>query len=161
MHEGDYNQLAAQCEGHLLLDKQTIHLTGQTPIEICDLLSKDRQLIHVKRHLGSSDLSHLFAQGLVSAEVLQTSIECRTRARERIADLSGASPDYAFFSNDALHTGDFEIVYAIIERWRSRSFSQALPFFSKVNLREASQQLTSRGFNVGVKQIDADATSAN
>ena len=39
-------------------------------IEICDLLGPDDELIHVKKASGSAPLSHLFAQGLVSAQAL-------------------------------------------------------------------------------------------
>ena len=47
-------------------------------------LKGSRQLIHVKPHLGSSDLSHLFAQGRVSAELLHSNTEFRKMARPAI-----------------------------------------------------------------------------
>jgi uncharacterized protein (TIGR04141 family) len=40
-------------------------------LEICDLLGPDNELIHVKRAKGSAPLSHLFSQGLVSAQTLR------------------------------------------------------------------------------------------
>ncbi|GAA2028318.1 hypothetical protein GCM10009740_17340 [Terrabacter terrae] len=66
--EDAYNKSAAKASDLLLLDKQNvITVPGKTTaIEVCDLLSSDRHLIHVKRHLSSSTLSHLFAQGIVS-----------------------------------------------------------------------------------------------
>ena len=155
MVEADYNRSAAASAGHLLLDRQTIRLNGQSPVEICDLLSKQRHLIHVKRHLGSSDLSHLFAQGLVSAESLQMSIDFRLKAQEKVNTLCAGSAEFDFFGSGAMQTSDFEIVYAIVEQWRGRSMSAALPFFSKVNLREVNQLLVSRGFHVSMKQVEA------
>ena len=160
MVEADYNRLAADAAGHLLLDRQTIRLTGQSPVEICDLLSKQRHLIHVKRHLGSSDLSHLFAQGFVSAESLQMSTDFRSKAQEKINAVSGGNAEFDFFENAAVQTSEFEIVYAIVERWNGRSMSAALPFFSKVNLREVNQLLTSRGFRVSMKQVEAKLANA-
>lgn len=153
--EGDYNETAATlCDDFLLLDKQTVRIPGRTTaIEICDLLSASKQLIHVKRHLGSSDLSHLFAQGVVSAELLQTSVEFRTAAAARIAEVAGTRTDFDFVSQDSIRTADFEVVYAIAAPWKDRALSAALPFFSKVNLREAVRNLTSRGFRVAAQRI--------
>lgn len=126
-----------------------------TPIEICDLLSKDRQLIHVKRHVGSSDLSHLFAQGLVSAELLQMNLEFRREAHAKVATVAHGRPGFDFLAGARFVPSDYEVVYAIIERWQGCRCAEALPFFSKVNLREVATNLRSRGFRVGLNQIQA------
>jgi len=67
MREDAYNaHVASVSAGCLLLDKRLITVsTKTTPVELCDLLTADRRLVHVKRHLGSRDLSHLFSQGAV------------------------------------------------------------------------------------------------
>lgn len=155
--EGVYNENASvQSSDLLLLDRKTVRLAGRTtPIEICDLLSKSKDLIHVKRHLGSSDLSHLFAQGLVSAELLQSSIEFRTAVRQKILEASGGSNGFNFLTDASITTSDFRVVFAIAARWKGRRLADALPFFSKVNLREVTTNLTSRGFNVALQQISA------
>jgi uncharacterized protein (TIGR04141 family) len=156
--EERYNQEASVASDDLLLlDRKTVRVTDRaTAVEICDLLSKNKQLIHVKRHLGSSDLSHLFAQGVVSAELLQSSVEFRRVAADRIAEAASGRAGFDFVSEGSITTSDFEIVYAIAARWNGRTFTDALPFFSKVNLREAATNLTSRGFNVAVQQIRAE-----
>jgi uncharacterized protein (TIGR04141 family) len=155
--EGDYNEIAAaSCNELLLLDQKTISVKGRTtPIEICDLLSSSCQLIHVKRHLASSTLSHLFAQGFVSAELLHMDPEFRRTARLKIAEVSDGSPDFNLLEDSHLIPSDFQVVYAIIERWGSRTLVQALPFFSKVNLRAAVTNLQAQGFRVGLKQVQA------
>jgi uncharacterized protein (TIGR04141 family) len=154
-HEGPYNIRAASVDPELLLlDKKTVKInTKTTLIEICDLLTSKRQLIHVKRHLGSSDLSHLFAQGVVSACLLQESPEFRKKAIDKIAAVSNHSTKFGFLNPDSFTTSDFEVVYAIAESWNSRTFEQGLPFFSKINLREAVQNLHGRGFSVSLHQI--------
>ena len=81
--EDIYNQNAAESRGHLLLDRKTVQLPGSTAVEVCDLLSSDGKLIHVKRNSGSSDLSHLFSQGVVSATALQDDPDFRALARRR------------------------------------------------------------------------------
>jgi uncharacterized protein (TIGR04141 family) len=155
--EGDYNEGAARgSEQLVLLDKKTVRVEGRTtPIEVCDLLTSGRQFIHVKRHLGSSDLSHLFAQGLVSAELLQSSVPFRKAARAKIAEAAQGRDGFDFVSEAGITTNDIEVVYAIAERWKGRTPVDALPFFSKVNLRETAQNLSSRGFRVGLFQIQA------
>lgn len=154
-HERPYNIRASADPELLLLDRNTVKInTKTTPIEICDLLTSKRQLIHVKRHLGSSDLSHLFAQGVVSACLLQESPEFRKKAIEKIAAVSDQSAKFGFISPDSFKTSDFEVVYAIAEKWKSRTFEQGLPFFSKINLREAVQDLHGRGFSFSLHQIE-------
>ncbi len=155
MTEGDYNcNAAAVSSDLLLLDRKTVRISSKTtPIEICDLLSTRRQLIHVKRHLGSSDLSHLFAQGLVSADLLQMDEEFRLQAEAKIREVAKGRGGFDFFDGKAIDPSEFEVVYAIIERWRGRRCADALPFFSKINLREVERNLHSRGFKVRLNQI--------
>jgi uncharacterized protein (TIGR04141 family) len=57
---------------------------GPDKMEICDILTRDRGLIHVKQRGASSTLSHLFAQGLSSAERLLTDGEFRRQAHDLV-----------------------------------------------------------------------------
>ena len=175
--EGDYNEKTAKKDAALLLlDKRTVNVTGRTtPIEICDLLKIDQagqenkkcRLIHVKRKLNSSSLSHLFAQGSVSADLLWRSRDYRDKVLEKIEEEEGkkTSPTKASGSTD--YEGDFsepfkdvtnppktEVVYAIIADWKNRSLADALPFFSKVNLRRHINYLHLIGFNVSIAPIN-------
>jgi uncharacterized protein (TIGR04141 family) len=154
--EREYNEAAATADTRLLLlDRKTISTQASTtPVEICDLLSDKRQLIHVKRHLGARDLSHLFSQGFVSAELLQSDPAFRTMVKERIGELDSRGA-FQFFDSAALQTSDFEIIYAILANWRERSLASALPFFSKVNLRRTAEDLVSRGFRVSCLKVPA------
>jgi uncharacterized protein (TIGR04141 family) len=73
--EGPYNASVASDNGSFLLfDQRTVapstH-THATPIEVCDLLTKEKQLVHIKDGTDSSVLSHLFSQGSVSAITLK------------------------------------------------------------------------------------------
>ena len=52
---------------YCLMDRRNVY-QGGSPIEFCDIYSRDKQFIHVKKYNGSSVLSHLFFQGYVSAE---------------------------------------------------------------------------------------------
>jgi uncharacterized protein (TIGR04141 family) len=152
--EDAYNEFAAQQLGAVLLDKKTVITSAHTTaVEICDVLLADaRALVHVKRHLGSRDLSHLFSQGFVSAQLLQESPEFRSAANTRIAEVTGIESEY--FPQSAIRTSDHTVVYGIAASWRGRSLSEALPFFSRVNLRRTAADLINRGFRVTVERIE-------
>lgn len=70
--EGAYNDRVAGQKDWLLLDKKLIHLEGHDRVEICDLATEGRHFIAVKRMRDSATLSHLFAQGSVSATLLRS-----------------------------------------------------------------------------------------
>ena len=52
------------------MDKQNVRSGGRTAIEFCDMFGSCKTKIHVKKGATSSELSHLFQQGTVSAELL-------------------------------------------------------------------------------------------
>lgn len=57
------------------MDRQLISYGGgASRIEFCDVLSDSGQRIHVKQYSGSSVMSHLFNQGLVSASIEKTAL---------------------------------------------------------------------------------------
>ena len=78
--EKDYNDRVADGDPrYLRLDRRLVQSRPgrSSGIEICDLLGPDGELIHVKKASGSAPLSHLFAQGLVSAQALFQQAEVR------------------------------------------------------------------------------------
>lgn len=155
--EEAFNQAAAQAHGYVLLDgpKRAVSLPGRTtPVEVCDLLTPDRDLVHVKRHFTSSTLSHLFAQGAVSAELLHMNGEFRQRAHDRVVEFANELTGFDFFDAPTFTPSEFRVVYAIVAAWSGRLPSEALPFFSKVNLRNAIDNLISHGFEVGLRSVD-------
>ncbi|HXM35528.1 MAG TPA: DUF6119 family protein [Pyrinomonadaceae bacterium] len=70
--EGHYNERLATTnrEQYYLMDRNLTYSGG--PMEFCDIFSKSKELIHIKRYGGSATLSHLFYQGMASAEFFQT-----------------------------------------------------------------------------------------
>ncbi len=163
--EGDYNIDAANhSDTHLLLDKKTVRISSRTsPIEICDVLTADKQMVHVKRKLSSSSLSHLFSQGFVSSDLLVTSADYRKAcvkkideaANERKLGVASYRNQFNFIKTDSVNPSEIEVVYAIAVNWKGRSLEEALPFFSKVNLRRFSKDLRRMGYKVTHSRIDA------
>jgi uncharacterized protein (TIGR04141 family) len=103
--EGAYSKRVADTSnGHLeLMDQKLVGSSSlPTAIEFCDLLSSDRHLIHLKRYTGSSTLSHLFAQGVVSAKIFLNEADFRVELNakvspgNRLAD-PAAKPDPATY----------------------------------------------------------------
>src|SRR5690606_27808109 len=67
--ETGYNQRACgQSKDLALVDRKNImYGGGRSRFEVCDLYSRARHMIHVKRYGNSAPLSHLFAQGANAA----------------------------------------------------------------------------------------------
>jgi uncharacterized protein (TIGR04141 family) len=147
--EGDYNERAAILKSYHLLDKKLIKSrTTTSAIELCDLMTDDKQLIHVKHKKGgSSGLSHLFAQGYVAAEVTISDKEFRKKARIKLrsirSDLDSLIP------LNGISSSDYEVVYLVLGDDNS-TVKSALPFFSKINLVKAFENLTQKGFKVTI-----------
>jgi uncharacterized protein (TIGR04141 family) len=128
--EGDYNIRASRAIGALCLDKKLVIYGGaQSKIEICDILTKQRDFIHVKRTGGSNVLSHLFNQGVVSGQLL---LESPFRALCR----NKADRAYQAIFADDFSADKTKITYAIISK-AAEKLPNNLPFFSKQTLVNA------------------------
>lgn len=145
--EKDYNKRAAQTVGNMLcLDRKTISIeTHLNKIEVCDLLSDRGQLIHVKPWHSSSTLSHLFSQARVSGELLLLDQNFRRKVREKIMS---ENPRYVnLIPETNFDPRQIEIVLAVVDS-DSRMLDARLPFFSKLNMMQATRFLNGLGYNV-------------
>lgn len=158
--EGDYNErLSGALKCAILLDKRTISRPQATAIEICDVATDTRQLVHVKKGTSSSSLSHLFSQGVVSAELLHMDPEFRKKIAKQFSGKIGGSggkriKDFAWLHASNFSPHECEVVYAIMVDSR-RIKREQLPFFSKVNLRLRCDDLRRMGFKYSLTLIGA------
>ena len=152
--EGDYNEFVPDARpGYLCLDcnKRVRDPLGpgRASLEICDLLGPDNELIHVKRAKGSAPLSHLFSQGLVSAQTLLTGPpEVKRRFTETVAALPkgrALPPDFV----------PKKVVYAILLENGHELTADTLFPFSQVTLAHAARILQSYQIEVEVIGIPA------
>jgi uncharacterized protein (TIGR04141 family) len=145
--EGDYNKrLAAAINGASCLDRRLIQYGGgKSSIEFCDVYDPAGRIIHVKRYAGSSVLSHLFAQGTVSATAFISSEEFR-RAVNKLLPPSARFKGVSKKPN----TAELEIAFVIASR---SPRPLALPFFSRVTLRNAYIQLSNYGFRTTLTKV--------
>lgn len=146
-HENDYNIRVGKGMRCCMDRKMIQHGGGRGQVEFCDLLTKDKKIIHVKRYGASSVFSHLFAQGLVSSELLLDDIEFRKKVRAKLL------PTYRNVVPIAPpHSQDYKIVFAVIS---DNIGELAIPFFSKINLRNTRRRLESFGYKIAFQKIQA------
>jgi uncharacterized protein (TIGR04141 family) len=118
---------------------------GKSKVEFCDVYDPAGRIIHVKRYAGSSVLSHLFAQGVVSATAFISDEQFRREVNKLLPAAArlkavGKKPN----------TGEYEIAYVVASR-SDRALT--LPFFSRVTLRNAYTQLTNFGFRTTLTKV--------
>jgi len=150
--EPAYSKRIAEASGGLyaLMDFRLIGSSSlPNRIEFCDLYSSSQQIVHLKRYSSSSALSHLFAQGVVSAKLFLNEVDFRR-------ELNGVLPASHRLADPLPKpsAGDFEVVFGIISKSKKKL---VLPFFSRVNLKNAHSNLTGMGFKVSVCKIPSAA----
>ncbi|QNO15238.1 TIGR04141 family sporadically distributed protein [Alkalicella caledoniensis] len=125
--------------------KNIMHGGGRSSIELCDLISSSQELIHLKPYSGSSTLSHLFNQGVVSAELLVADKNFFKKANSKIREQEKGDK---FQISDARKV---KIVFGIISK--DTDSLPKIPFFSKVAFRHAKSRLQAFGLDVSIKNI--------
>jgi len=132
-----------------LMDQKDIFIAkGQSPIEFCDLFTSDGDIVHVKRYGQSSVLSHLFAQGLISGECFRGDKNFRAQVNKLLPKSHTLT-----CINDGPKPGQFRVVYAVIS---DREGVLQIPFFSRLNVKNAAKRLEMYGFRVAKAKICVD-----
>jgi uncharacterized protein (TIGR04141 family) len=148
--EDAYNHKAAAALDALCLDKKLVYDDGPDKMEICDILTRGGGLIHVKQRGSSSTLSHLFSQGLNSAERLLQDADFRSKARAVVA---AENPEFTdVLPADRANPESHEVTFVVITRSK-RDTPLTLPFFSVVSLRAAASRLRGFGFPVSIAAV--------
>lgn len=124
------------------MDRKLINYGGNK-IEFCDIYLKTKKFVHVKKYRGSAVLSHLFAQGLVSAECFFDK-EYRRLANKELGK------DFHVDEERTINPHEYEIVYAIAKADAMEGELPTIPFFSKVSFRIAKARLVHFGYQVSV-----------
>jgi uncharacterized protein (TIGR04141 family) len=140
MLEAEYNAELAAGLGGVLLDRQLAQVgTERGRFELCDVFVPPDKLIHVKRGIGSQELSYLFTQGVTSAEGMRRESQVRERFRDLIQQ--GAA-QFAGDFNAAVKpaAGAFEVVYVVVDQAHTR-VPAGIPFFARASLSRAIRDL--------------------
>ena len=136
-NEGEFNEKFAASDPNRfkLFDKKNFHLPnyGHSKIEPADIITIEKQFIHVKKGGSSANLSHLFAQGVVSAQLYKNE-------KKFIKEINETFGEGYFKSDDKI-----EVIYGIIDKRYDKKASEILPFFSMINLSQHYDVLSSMG----------------
>ena len=147
--EATYNQQLAEDRDWLLLDRRLFFFgDAHNKVECADLLAPGRDFIHVKLMKSSATLSHLFAQGTVSARLFRAEPEYRQKVATQFFDK---------YRTDFGEDTNPRVVYAIATE-REGPLADNLFFFSLVNLVQHKQALDAMGYTMALCKIGRDAT---
>lgn len=146
--EGAYNSRVANSDlgQYVLMDTALAYVPGAASgVEVCDLYRSEREFIHVKRYSGSSVLSHLFNQGLVSGELFRMDSTYRGIVNDKLPeDHKIADPE------ESPLPSEYRIVYAVISESND---PLTIPFFSKISLKNCISRLEAMGFTVMLAKV--------
>jgi len=126
---------------YALMDRKLIQIGGgRSKVEFCDLYSQDKDIIHVKRYGGSSVLSHLFSQAVVSGECFLHEEDFRKQVNKRLPDTHKLAD-----TSQRPAAQEHKVCLAIMSK---ESGALELPFFSKVSFKHAVKSLQNLGYRV-------------
>lgn len=143
--EADYCRALADSDNSwALMDRAPVTFGGgRSSIEFCDLFNLGSStLLHIKRYAGSSPLSHLFQQALVSGETFKTVAEFRRLVNDKL-------PETHRLNDYTTAPEGFTVALGIV-----KTGAMTLPFFSKVTLRNTVRLLRGFGFSVALAHIE-------
>jgi uncharacterized protein (TIGR04141 family) len=128
-------------------------------LEPCDFLSRTKQFIHLKDGHASAPISHLWNQGVVSAESFVRDetfrIAFRAVAKKRQEKFKKTGFDKLLPDGRSKpRPADYSVVFGVMRDRSSKTGNLSLPFFSKVSLRAVAERIQLMGFTVQVHLIE-------
>ena len=121
-----------------------------SPIEICDLYTKNKEFVHIKHYGGSGVLSHLFNQGVVSAELFSMHSSYREKMNDKLpVEFRVKNPDQPIIPEE------YTVIFGIISDTKD---ALEIPFFSKVSLRNSYHRLKLYRYEVYFQKIEVDGS---
>ena len=128
-------------------------------LEPCDFLSADRKFIHLKDGHSSAPISHLWNQGVVSAEAFvrdeKFRKEFRAAAQSRQKKFKKAGFDKLLPDGRSKPTpSDFTVVFGIMRGRHKKSGTLGIPFFSKISLQPIADRIELLGYKVEVHLVE-------
>ena len=134
-------ELEANRTDLLKLDQTKINPGGvkYANLEPCDFFSANKHFIHLKDGHSSGPISHLWSQGVVSAEAFVSDREFRKKLRAKVKSLGGGFEAHLPKSTEALVREEYTVVYGIMRKPYVDG-SVGLPFFSKISLQSCCRE---------------------
>ena len=146
-YETTYNDSLVKSWNENKIECKELHLSSYTNsafarggIEPADLVTKQKDFIYIKKGDSSANLSHLFLQGEVSAQLISED----SNLRKSIADSCFGEN----WLNEKTPKESMTIVFGIIRN------THILPFFSMISFVEVVRSIRNMNFNVQIAWID-------
>lgn len=147
--EGSYNKRACSenPNSFILMDQRFIkHGGANSKFELCDILVRDGSFVHIKKYSGSATLSHLFNQGLTTAELVRSDSTFLKKANDKIAEAKASGLEYEITSSEPNR-----VVFGIITK--DRKELPDIPFFSKITFCSVKKHLEMMHIQVAIAAI--------
>lgn len=146
----------------LCLDQVKINPQGvrYANIEPCDFLSNQKQFIHLKDGHSSGPISHLWSQGVVSAEALVSDADFRKKLRSVVSTRRRQALALLPAIHGRVVRADYTVVYGIMRK-PYRDGTLDLPFFSKVSLQAAVDRIEQLDIPVALEIIAKPANDTD
>ena len=129
-------------------------------IEPCDFFSDEKDFIHLKDGNSSGPISHLWSQGVVSADAFISDKDFRKKLRAKVKSVKAGFEVHLPKSKDKVVREDYRIVYGIM-RPRYADGTLGLPFFSKVSFQAVAERLAQFGIPVAIELIEKLASDSD
>lgn len=145
----------------LNLDQRKINPAGvrYANLEPCDFLSRNGEFIHLKDGHSSGPISHLWSQGVVSAEAFVSDADFRAKLREEVRRERRGFEALLPSRNAQVARASYKIVFGIMRKPYADG-TLGLPFFSKVSLQAAAERIAQFGLPVAIELIQKPASDA-
>lgn len=146
-NEGKYNEILANAQDGLLLDKMLITLNNSSlRLEACDVLTKGGHFIHVKLTDSSATASHLVLQALNSAELLSYDSDVQEKLKCIISSVctSNTRHDPKEFTHIP------KTVTLVLAKSNATMTADSLYMFTKVSIVRAFKVLHRIGITLNV-----------
>nr|WP_210297431.1 TIGR04141 family sporadically distributed protein [Bradyrhizobium sp. 2S1]MCK7664921.1 TIGR04141 family sporadically distributed protein [Bradyrhizobium sp. 2S1] len=143
----------------LKMDQEFVTPSGvkYANLEVCDFFSRDKNFIHLKDGHSSGPISHLWAQGVVSADAFVTDAGFRTRLRAKVRSLGGGFEALLPKSAEKVTRDSYGVVYGVMRKPYADG-TLGLPFFSKVSLQAAAERIAQFGIPLSIELIAKPAS---
>ncbi|AQQ04721.1 sporadically distributed protein, TIGR04141 family [Roseibium algicola] len=127
-------------------------------LEPCDFFSEHKEFVHLKDGHSSGPISHLWSQGVVSAEAFISDAEFRKKLRSKVKSFGRGFEIHLPKSTDKVVRDDFKVVFGIMRK-PYKDGSLGLPFFSKVSFQTAAIRIQQQfGIPVAIELIEKPAS---
>jgi len=149
--EEDYNEALSLHLNAANLDQDFIQIEGRSKFEFCDVFTKSKDIMHVKKYSGAASISHLLYQAHVSGSMFANDSEVREELAKKatIKKLQFQTK----VNPPTFKTSDYKIIL-IIGAKKKEKLNKLLSFFCKISMAHKYRVLTNMGFEVAHKVVE-------